>query len=131
MIIPNLIYKLACAIATQEGFFEPNTVAVRNNNPGNLIEAPWLSNQTGKAGFWIAASIQIGMAGAMHLIMLHIAEGNTLTQLIDAWAPPESGNNPTVYIQNVMTWTGIPDANVSLWNYLEPLADPRLQPKST
>src|ERR1700677_156323 len=115
MIIPNLIYKLACAIATQEGFFAPGTIAVRNNNPGNLIEAPWLANQTGNHGFWKAASIQIGMAGQMHLIALLIAEGNTLTQLIDTWAPPESGNNPTVYIQNVKTWAGIPDANVPLW----------------
>jgi hypothetical protein len=124
----DLIHKISCAIAAQEGFFLPGTVAARNNNPGNLIDAPWLESPALHGGFWVAASIQEGQAGMMHLIALHVAEGNSLAQLIDIWAPAESGNNPAVYTRNVMAWTGITDPNAPLWNYLEPLTDPRVGP---
>jgi|SRR5271166_7027980 len=126
MTIPNLIYKIACAIAAQEGFFKPGTIAQRQNNPGNLRGASWSGPVVPmQGGFWLPTSIQQGQAGEMHLIALRIAEGHTLTQLINIWAPASDGNEPEAYIKDVMAWTGIPDANVQLWNYLEPLYDPR------
>ena len=125
MTIPNLIYKLACAIAAQEGFFSPGTIAQRQNNPGNLRGASWVGIVSMQGGYWLPTSLQQGQAGEMHLIALYIAEGLTLTEFINKWAPSSDGNEPEVYIDDVMAWTGIDDANVQLWNYLEPLTDPR------
>jgi hypothetical protein len=126
MIIPNLIYKLACAIAAQEGFFLEGSIAQRQDNPGNLRGASWTGPVVPmQGGYWLATSIEQGQAGEMHLIALRIAQGATLTQLINVWAPVTDGNEPEIYIENVMAWTGIPDPDVQLWNYLEPLADPR------
>lgn len=126
MTIPNLIEKIAAAIAAQEGFFEPGTIAQRQDNPGNLRDAPWSGPIVPKQrGYWLPTSLAQGQAGELHLIALLIAEGKTLSGLITTWAPASDGNNPTVYTRNVMKWTGIPDPDVQLWNYLEPLADPR------
>ena len=58
-----------------------------------------------------------GVAGAAHEVALRIAEGQTLFQLIRAWAPP-SENNTSAYVQNVAEWAAIPDINVALWDYL-------------
>lgn len=121
----DLVYSIACAIAAQEGYFEPGTLAADNNNPGNLRSAVWLPNSKIVNGYWQAPSIEAGLAGLQHLIALRISEGYTLAQLISSWAPASDGNQPSVYMANVLTWTGIPDATVPLWNYLEPLTDPR------
>jgi hypothetical protein len=43
--------------------------------------------------------------------------GQSLTQLISAWAPP-SENNTAAYIANVKDWAQIPDENAPLWTYL-------------
>ena len=126
MIIPNLVHKLACAIAAQEGFFAAGTIAQRQNNPGNLRGAPWTGPVVPlEGGYWLATSLAQGIAGLEHLIALRIAQGVNLIQLIDVWAPASDGNQPEAYIRDVLTWTGIPDAQAQLWDYLEPLTDPR------
>jgi hypothetical protein len=126
MTIPNLIHKLACAIAAQEGFFESGSIAQRQNNPGNLRGAPWSGPIVPKQeGYWSPTSLAQGQAGMLHLIAQHVAEGHTLTQLINAWAPAADGNEPETYIKNVAEWTGIDDPDSQLWNYLEPIEDPR------
>ena len=126
MTIPNLIERIGCAIAAQEGWFDHLSRPDQNNNPGDLRGAPWISKPAMRDGYWWATSVPMGQAGMLHLIALRIAEGNSLTQLIETWAPASDGNNPSVYTKNVMTWVGIPDASVPLWSYLEPLVDPRL-----
>lgn len=69
-------------------------------------------------GFWIPRTRAEGLAGAAHVVALHIAEGNTLTQLISIWAPPTDNNNTAAYIANVQKWAAIPDANVPLQDYM-------------
>ena len=79
-----------------------------------------------EGGYWLATSLAQGLAGLEHLIALRIAQGDNLIQLIDTWANSASdGNQPEAYIRDVLTWTGIPDAQAQLWDYLEPLTDPR------
>lgn len=92
----------------------PSTYA----NPGNLRRAPWLRNSTVVNNFWLPASRAEGIAGAAHVVALHIAEGNTLAQLISIWAPPSDNNNTVAYITHVKEWAAVPDENVPLWNYI-------------
>ncbi len=107
-----LINRLAGAIFRQEGNPADST------NPGNLRFAPWYPNPRIVNGFWEPPSIQAGTAGAMHVIALRIAEGQSLRQLISAWAPPSDGNDTESYIAHVKEWADIPDENVPLWNYI-------------
>lgn len=108
----DLIQRITNAIIRQEGM--SSTYA----NPGNLRGAPWLKAISMDKGFWLPTSRLQGLAGAAHVVALHIAEGNTLAQLISIWAPPSDGNNTVNYIANVKLWAAIPDENVPLWNYL-------------
>jgi hypothetical protein len=108
----DLIQRLVNAIIRQEG--EPETAL----NPGNLRGAPWISNPAIAAGFWVPSSRAEGIAGAAHVVSLHIAEGNTLTQLISIWAPPSDGNDTAAYIADVKIWASIPDENQPLWNFI-------------
>jgi hypothetical protein len=109
----TLIQLIVNAIIRQEG--EPATA----HNPGNLVSAPWLPNPIPmQGGFWYPVSRAQGIAGLAHCVALRIAEGETLTQLISAWAPSSDGNNTTVYIANVKAWCAIPDENTPLQNYL-------------
>lgn len=112
MTIGQLIDALTQAIFRQEG----NS---GGTNPGNLRGAPWYNDPLIANDFWRPPTRAIGIAGAAHLVALHIAEGNSLTQLISIWAPASDGNNTAQYIQNVKQWAGIPDENQPLWNFIE------------
>jgi hypothetical protein len=107
----NLIERIVAAIFRQEG------MPADDPNPGNLRGAPWLKSPVICNRFWVPASRAEGIAGAAHVVALHIAEGNSLYELILDWAPP-SQNNTTQYIANVKEWAAIPDDTVPLWNYL-------------
>jgi hypothetical protein len=117
----NLIQRIVNAIIRQEG--EPSTAL----NPGNLKGAPWLQGPVIDAqGFWVPGSRAEGIAGLAHLVALHVAEGNTLWDFIAGapnvyagFAPAGAGNNPTVYVADIMVWTGVPSSTVPLWTYLE------------
>jgi hypothetical protein len=121
----DLIYQIACAIATQEGFFVADSRSQRNHNPGNLRAAPWLANAKVDGGYWQAASDAEGMAGLLHQIALNVARGYSLRRLIAAWAPASDGNNPDVYLKNVAAWCGIGDVDVPLMTLLPALRSSR------
>lgn len=107
----DLVQRLVNAIIRQEG------MGISHPNPGNLRFAPWLQNPLIVNNFWVPATRQQGIAGAAHVVALHIAEGNSLTQLISIWAPA-SENNTQTYIQNVAEWACIPDVNVALYTLI-------------
>lgn len=69
--------------------------------------------------FWIPRSRAEGIAGAAHVVALHIAKGESLKQLISIWAPPTDGNDTAAYIAHVKEWAGIPDENLPLWNFIQ------------
>lgn len=98
----GLIEAIANAIATAEGFFVAGTLPNRNNNPGDLRNAPWLVHPVVAGGFWTANSVGAGVAGLLHQIALDIARGQSLQQLITSWAPPSGGNNTDNYINETL-----------------------------
>jgi hypothetical protein len=110
----DLIERIVKAIIRQEAM--PADFA----NPGNLRAAPWLKAPMIGGGFWKPATRAMGVAGAAHVVSLHIAEGNSLTQLISIWAPASDNNDTKTYILNVQEWAAIPDVNQPLWDYILP-----------
>lgn len=139
MKIPNLAWKLVCAIAAQEGWFVAGSRAQQNCNPGNLRSLPYPHDDKPvmkMAGYLYCAKPEIGAAQCLCLVAICIAEGESLVQLINRWAPVSDGNNPGVYIANVARWIGLPvdetqpaDRQAALvtplYEYLEDIEDPR------
>lgn len=107
----DLIQRIVNAIIRQEGM--PADYA----NPGNLRAAPWLKNPAVFDGFWHPKRRAEGLAGMAHVVALHIAEGDSLSQLITHWAPPVE-NATDVYIANVQQWAEIPHVDVPLLNFI-------------
>lgn len=120
----DLIFKLAHAIARQEGFFIEHSVAQRNNNPGNI----WDGVGKGKVqrifpriplddkGFLKFENRQHGTAYLYRMLILKISSGVTLEQLIHSWAPPTE-NDTEAYVSAVEKMTGINRKQV-LWDLL-------------
>lgn len=104
---------LACAIATQEGFFSPGSTPVLRNNPGDIRFANQLNatapGWNGKPPAPIATfkGPREGIVGLYRQLWLQVATGQTVRQIIAQWAPPTE-NNTTVYLQHVLAWTGLP-----------------------
>lgn len=118
--------KIVNAIIRQEGMSPTFT------NPGNLRSAPWRNSPNIVNHFWKPATRAEGVAGLAHVVMLRIAEGQTLRQLITAWAPPSDGNDTDAYIRDVQAWAEIANADVPLWNYILPApASPAQAPAPT
>lgn len=131
----DLIQRIVNAIIREEGMPTDYT------NPGNLRACPWFQAvvvdgklslnpsgvqrhypdgeyvQISDKGFWVPRTRGEGMAGAAHVVALHLAEGNTLAELIAIWAPPTE-NNTVNYIANVKLWAQVPDENKPLWEYV-------------
>ena len=126
----DLIQRICDAIFRQEGHSTDYT------NPGSLRDAPWFaadaaghriypdgspltytSNDPQKR-YWIPRTRAEGVAGAAHVVALHIAKGDSLAKLISIYAPPADHNATQVYIKNVSTWASIQDATIPLWMYL-------------
>jgi hypothetical protein len=105
----NPVELLACAIATQEGFFLPEvTIPKMRNNPGDLDYAGQIGASRPRMSspdIYIAvfASLPLGVAALFRQLWLQIAQGQTVTQIINQW----SDNDP-VYLANVLAWTGLP-----------------------
>ena len=118
----GLIEAIANAIATAEGFFVNGALPQRLNNPGDLRAAPWLQHPVVAGGFWNSPSIGAGVAGLLHQIALDIARGQSLQQLIYAWAPPSDGNNTANYLKETVRRLAAQgftiDPQVPLQNYL-------------
>jgi len=131
----DLVQRITEAIFRQEGM-PPDWP-----NPGNLRDCPWFpvlpipGDPEGRharcytergitiqvqyaGGFWKPASRAQGVAGALHVVALRIAEGQTLRTLITAWAPPSDGNATDAYIANVQDWAAITDADAVLYELL-------------
>ena len=124
---------LACAIATQEGYFSSNpTVTPRaRNNPGDLRFASqigastpgWKSPGTPDSPAPIATfdTAAAGVTALFRQVWLQVAKGQTVRQVISQWAPPNQ-NNTSVYLENVLAWTGLPP-DTPVLQLLPPLVD--------
>lgn len=114
----DLLGKLASAIASAEGYFVPNSLPSRNNNPGDLRGAPWLQHPKIVNNFVVFESAQSGIAGLYHQVALDIARGATLRQLIVKWAPPAE-NNTSNYLAETARRVGIVNVDQPLQELLE------------
>ena len=111
---------LACAIALEEGWFAPGeNLPKSNNNPGDLDFAGQL-NAAPNGRFAKFPTAAMGIAALFRQIWLQVAEGQTVRQLVAQWAPATE-NNTSVYLANVLRWTGLPP-DVPILHLLPPLA---------
>lgn len=125
----DLTQRIFNAIIKQEGMPADWT------NPGNCRDCPWFVYSPRvngrqypdgavvayKNGFWVPRTRAEGIAGGLHVVALRIAEGESLVELITAWAPPSDSNNTAAYIAHVKKWAKIPNKTVPLWNFIETL----------
>jgi len=112
----DVLTKLACAIATAEGWFHPDPTVLprRNNNPGNLRASPLTRPK--EKGFVKFAGPKEGIAALYHQIAKHVLRGYTLRTLVEKWAPPTE-NDTERYVRETARRTGL-DPDVPLWDYL-------------
>ena len=116
----NFVDHLAQAIATMEGYYKPDTIAQRNNNPGNL--RTWGSRPivNGYAYFdtpeqgWEALKRQVernirrGLNLQEFFAGQRDAQGNVIPGGYSGYAPAADKNNPTGYAAFVAKRIGVP-----------------------
>lgn len=114
----SMIESIAKAIARQEGYYnanwqpQSNTLAYRNNNPGNLRS--WGSNPV-VSGYAQFPTVDQGWQALYRQVQLNIDRGLTLEEFFagkpgvyGGYAPAADSNLPYTYANNVASWTGIP-----------------------
>lgn len=103
------------AIAKQEGFDQPGTLAARNHNPGNIIGGTFanLNGAIGSAqGYAVFPDDETGWAALTALLSGPFYKGKTVEVAINRYCPPPNGteltdgNNPDAYVQHVCEWCG-------------------------
>jgi hypothetical protein len=108
----SLADQLANAIARVEsGNFDPNSIAMKNNNPGNLRS--W-GNYPVVNGFVQFPDYATGMQALQTQAQKNIDRGLTLTEFFagkpgvyGGYAPAADNNQPGSYAQTVASWLGI------------------------
>jgi hypothetical protein len=116
---------LACAIATEEGWFVAGTTPAIRNNPGDLRFAGQIGAMRPAAALGEAQPIAsfpskaLGTAALYRQIWLQVAEGQTVRQIVAQWAPATE-NNTSAYLQAVLSWTGLPP-DIPVLELLPPL----------
>jgi hypothetical protein len=113
----SLVDAIAQAIYQMEGN-GPNTIATRNNNPGNLRSGPGQIGTNG--GYAVFPDMATGFAALDNQIQLNIDRGLTLQEFFGGkpgvyagYAPAADSNQPTTYANFVAGQVGI-DANTPL-----------------
>jgi hypothetical protein len=79
-------------------------MAFRNNNPGNIRYNPKIRGVIGRSpdGFSMFANKWSGLAAMRRLLVNYIDRGyNTLTKIINRYAPAADQNKPAIYIKFV------------------------------
>jgi len=84
---------------------------LRNNNPGNIRKSgdAWqgLSAEQPDSAFFTFESPEYGIRALVKLLKNYNAKGlNTISKIINRWAPP-SENNTKAYINAVVKYTGV------------------------
>ena len=115
----SLIQSLANAIAQFEGYNVPNSVAQRNNNPGNLRSGPGQIG-TDSNGYAIFPDASTGFAALQNQVSLNIDRGLSLQTFIGGepggypgYAPSADNNNVSNYVNFLSGKLGL-DPNTPL-----------------
>jgi hypothetical protein len=90
----------------------PQSRAVRNNNPGNIVDSPFARSQLGYTGsdgrFASFETPQHGESAMHNLLQNYQTKGlNTPSSIISRWAPPSDNNNTASYIAQVSQKLGV------------------------
>lgn len=100
------LVDIANTIAQIEGFFVPNSLAQRNNNPGNLIFVGQAGATLGEKGFAKFSSPDAGMQALQNQIALDASRGLDVTGFLNKYAPP-SENDTNNYINLFTSKLGV------------------------
>lgn len=107
------------AITNFEG--KPGDLNYRNNNPGNMVYAPWMAaygcSAGGAGGFATCVSMDAGQAVLDKRVTDLVSQGDSVSDLLYTWAGPQySGNSQTSYdnyVASVAASTGL-DPSLSI-----------------
>ncbi|MGL4756298.1 MAG: hypothetical protein ACRCXB_28425 [Aeromonadaceae bacterium] len=97
-----------------------NTLARRNNNPGNIKFVGQKGAVMGEGGFAKFATPEAGIAAMQAQLKLYQGRGiNTISKIVSTWAPP--GENDTAkYIADIAKMTGMdPNKQVDMNNPMQ------------
>jgi hypothetical protein len=126
MTIPtHPVELLCCAIATQEGAFDPESIPAKRNNPGDLDFVGQLGMKLPPPGspdpeIGICDSPQRGIVKIFRQVWLQVDEGQTVREIVEEWAPASAGNDSVKYLADVLAWTKLPP-DVPVMQLLPPL----------
>lgn len=107
--------------AVSEGSYSDGARGIRNNNPGNLEYSktnPWVG-QTGDDGrFAKFETPEHGIRALGRNLLSYQRQGiDTVSDIINRWAPPSDNNNTDAYIQAVCAQLGVtPDQQLDASN---------------
>lgn len=130
MTLTHPVELICSAIATQEGWFSSGSIPSVRRNPGDLRYSAQVGATRPDGSFGVVrqgteepiavlASNGLGVAAIFRQVWLEVAHGQTVRQIINSWAPP-SQNDTSAYLQNVLSWTGLP-ADIPVLELLPPL----------
>jgi hypothetical protein len=107
----SLTDSISQAIATQEGFYKPGSIAQRQNNPGNL--RTWGSQPIAN-GYAVFETPAAGWAALNRQVDLNISRGLSLYEFFGGkpgvyagYAPSADGNRPREYALFVASRIGL------------------------
>ena len=103
--------KLAYLISKQEGFGIPGAIPTTHHNPGDLRHSPHSQHPGGPAHANDIGTIDTDEHGWQDLerqLQIYAAEGLTLRQTINLYAPEEDHNNTSAYLDFVCKGLGMP-----------------------
>jgi len=107
--------SIDAAITKFEGSGTPGSIGAQNNNPGNLVYAPWESKYGctpgGAGGFAQCPTPEAGQQIQDALVTTYVDQGLSITDLISKWSPPTAAGNSQAstsnYISSVAADTGM------------------------
>jgi hypothetical protein len=107
-ILPGLQFPgVDQQIAQFEGWGQAGVPATVNNNPGNLAAGPfaYAHGATGQNGnFATFPDVQTGVQAEDALVESYAQKGDTLSQMINAWAPATAPGNSQQSTQNYVNY---------------------------
>ena len=94
-----------------------NSLAFKNNNPGNLKYANQKNAKRGLGGFARFVTVEEGFNGLINQVKLDQTRGLPLDKFIKKYAPSNDGNNTVDYIYMVSSWLNVsPIININKLN---------------
>jgi hypothetical protein len=109
----SITAPLANAISVMEGFTRPGTLAVINNNPGNIRTWAGVGRDTLNRGYVVFPSVAAGWTALYKLVddyidgRYHGGRSPNLVEMFRTYAPAADSNDPDHYARFVASRTGL------------------------